>query len=73
MEKGNFAIVKVNEKGINTYLTSSHALGELTYDFTENINFAHVYESECQAWEIWNNISNTHSVKKLAGVMTKNI
>lgn len=70
-QKRNVTIVKVNEKGIVTYLTSSHKLGELTYSFIENINFAHVYKSEFEAWEVWNNISNTHAVKKEAGVMTR--
>jgi len=67
--KRDIAIVKVNENGIVTYLTSTHKLGELTYSFTENVNFAHVYKSEFEAWEVWNNINSP--VKKLAGVMTR--
>jgi len=69
--KRDIAIVKVNEDGIVTYLTSAHKLGELTYSFTENVNFAYVFKNEREAWDFWNELSNNHDVKKVAGVETR--
>jgi hypothetical protein len=73
MKKENFAIIKVKQEGNNTYLTGKYTLGKFTYSFTENINFAYVFKTELEAWELWNNLSNDHTVKNVAGVMTKAI
>jgi len=61
--KSLYAYSKLNASGYPMYLTVKSYKGQQLYMFTGNIQLSYTFESEQEAFDFYNNIDDSNSIK----------
>ena len=61
--KSYYAYTKVNAQGYPVYLTVKSYKGQPLYMFTGNIQLSYTFESEQEAFDFYNAIDDSNSIK----------